>query len=115
MSQWAGAVGAWAPLARLLDTVQRELGIPPDRAASRLRPDLETGRISTIVMAPRSPYGQPIGLPPDSVEWAMSGSDFRLTRRGSCAIPSCGNTWIGPPAPSPGMRSACGGNACAMC
>jgi hypothetical protein len=47
---WIDAVPAWVSLADLLPSVERWLGIPPDRAAEPLRLALETLEIHTTVI-----------------------------------------------------------------
>lgn len=46
---WASAVPAWVTLAQLLVYVERELGIPHDRAANALRAPLESFAVRTAV------------------------------------------------------------------
>lgn len=49
-NSWSGVVPAWVPLAELLDTVERELNVPRDRAVQALRRPLESYEIHTVVV-----------------------------------------------------------------
>jgi hypothetical protein len=50
LDTWADALPAWVPLAKLLDTVERQLGILPGKSRDVLKLRLETMSIRTLVV-----------------------------------------------------------------
>lgn len=81
VDSWADALAAWVPLMKLLATVERHLGLPPQKSRDALRLSLETMRIRTVVVDGDS-FQHRDG---PQRNWVMEGEtrrDYRVGREG---------------------------------
>jgi hypothetical protein len=70
--EWTGALPGWVPLAQLLDTVEKQLGIPPEMSRDVLRSSLETMKIATRVIGwEEVPHGDD-----REWQWVVDGLPF---------------------------------------
>jgi hypothetical protein len=81
---WSNAVGAWVPLADLLQVVERELGIPQAEAARALRHPLESYQIRAEVVGWGERFCMSPHPPPDRSAWVLreGGRPYRVSQEG---------------------------------